>query len=156
MWFELNSFAKLTLRYSFMFSLLLCLLVPDFDSQVTHGYANSGGVKIHYAALGDPTKPLIVMIHGFPDFWYTWREQMKALSSDFYCVAIDQRGYNLSDKPTGGENYDMKFLVGDVAAVIKHLGQEIVGAAAGEVPPAQPTSGARWVGWRNGRTNRPR
>jgi pimeloyl-ACP methyl ester carboxylesterase len=81
-------------------------------------------VKIHYAALGDKKNPLIVMIHGFPDFWYSWREQMDALSKDYYVVAIDQRGYNLSDKPKGVENYDMRLLVGDVAAVIKHLGRE--------------------------------
>jgi len=56
------------------------------------------------------------MIHGFPDFWYTWRNQMEALSDKFQCVAIDQRGYNLSDKPKGVENYDMRLLVGDVAA----------------------------------------
>ncbi len=104
---------------------LLMLLHPqDLDSQVTHAYADSNGVKIHYAALGDKTKPLIIFIHGFPDFWYTWRSQMAALAGDFYCVAIDQRGYNLSDKPKGGENYQMKFLVGDVIAVIKHLGRE--------------------------------
>ncbi len=99
-------------------------LTQDIDSKVEHGYANSGGVKIHYAALGDKKKPLIVMIHGFPDFWYTWREQMAGLAGDYYCVAIDQRGYNLSDKPKGVEQYDMKFLVADVIAVIKHLGRD--------------------------------
>jgi pimeloyl-ACP methyl ester carboxylesterase len=61
------------------------------------------------------------MIHGFPDFWYTWRDQMQALSKDYQVVAIDQRGYNLSDKPKGVENYDLRLLVGDVAAVVKHL-----------------------------------
>ena len=87
---------------------------------MTHGYAVSeGGVKIHYASLGQG--PLVVMIHGFPDFWYTWRHQMAALSKHFQVVAIDQRGYNLSDKPKGVENYDMRLLVGDVAAVVKHL-----------------------------------
>jgi pimeloyl-ACP methyl ester carboxylesterase len=96
----------------------------DIEKRVEHGYADSGGVKIHYAALGDKKNPLIVMIHGFPDFWYTWRDQMAALSSDYYVVAIDQRGYNLSDKPKGVENYDMRLLVGDVIAVIKHLGRE--------------------------------
>ena len=96
----------------------------DIDRRVTNGFANSNGVKIHYAALGDSTKPLIVMIHGFPDFWYTWRDQMDALSASYYAVAIDQRGYNLSDKPTGVENYDMSLLVADVVAVIKHLGRE--------------------------------
>ena len=104
--------------------LLLITLAPDVDSQATHGYADSNGVKIHYAALGDPAKPLIIFIHGFPDYWYTWREQMKVLSKDYYCVAIDQRGYNLSDKPKGGDNYQMKFLIADVIAVIKHLKRE--------------------------------
>ncbi len=92
------------------------------ESRVEHGYADNNGVKIHYASLG--TGPLIVMIHGFPDFWYTWRNQMPTLAEQFRTVAIDQRGYNLSDKPAGGENYSMPHLVSDVAAVIRHLGQE--------------------------------
>jgi pimeloyl-ACP methyl ester carboxylesterase len=96
---------------------------PDVFDRVKHGYATSdGGVKIHYASLGEG--PLVVMIHGFPDFWYTWRDQMAALSTKYQVVAIDQRGYNLSDKPKGAENYDMKLLVGDVAAVIKSLGRD--------------------------------
>jgi pimeloyl-ACP methyl ester carboxylesterase len=94
----------------------------DIESKVTHGYADSNGVKIHYASLGQG--PLIVMIHGFPDFWYTWRDQMDALSDKYQCVAIDQRGYNLSDKPKGVENYDVRLLVGDVLAVIKALGRD--------------------------------
>src|SRR3954453_19624063 len=94
----------------------------DIEDRVTHGYADSNGVKIHYASLG--SGPLVVMIHGFPDYWYTWRQQMEGLSDRFQVVAIDQRGYNLSDKPAGVENYDMRLLVGDVAAVIKHLGQQ--------------------------------
>jgi pimeloyl-ACP methyl ester carboxylesterase len=95
----------------------------DVFDRVTHGYAASdGGVKIHYASLGKG--PLVVMIHGFPDFWYSWRHQMDALSARFQVVAIDQRGYNLSDKPQGVENYDMRLLVADVAAVIKHLGRD--------------------------------
>jgi pimeloyl-ACP methyl ester carboxylesterase len=94
----------------------------DLEKRVEHGYANSSGVKIHYASLGKG--PLIVMIHGFPDFWYSWRDQMEALAANYQVVAIDQRGYNLSDKPKGVENYDMQLLVGDVAAVIKHLGRE--------------------------------
>jgi epoxide hydrolase 4 len=98
------------------------LRAGDIESKVTHGYADSSGVKIHYASLGHG--PLIVMIHGFPDFWYTWRDQMEALSDKFQCVAIDQRGYNLSDKPKGVENYDMRLLVGDVIAVIHALGHE--------------------------------
>ena len=94
----------------------------DIDDRVTHGYADSNGVKIHYASLG--SGPLVVMIHGFPDYWYTWRAQMEGLADKFQVVAIDQRGYNLSDKPAGVENYDVRLLVGDVVAVIKHLGQQ--------------------------------
>jgi epoxide hydrolase 4 len=98
----------------------------DLEKRVEHGYANSSGVKIHYARLGQKNQqaPLVVMIHGFPDFWYTWRDQMEALADKYDVVAIDQRGYNLSDKPKGVENYDVSLLVGDVAAVIKHLGRD--------------------------------
>ena len=92
------------------------------DDRVTHGYADSNGVKIHYASLG--AGPLVVMIHGFPDYWHTWRRQMEGLADRFQVVAIDQRGYNLSDRPAGVENYDLRLLVGDVIAVIKHLGQQ--------------------------------
>jgi pimeloyl-ACP methyl ester carboxylesterase len=94
----------------------------DIDSRVTHGYADSGGVKIHFASIG--RGPLVVMIHGFPDFWFTWRHQMDALADKFQVVAIDLRGYNLSDKPKGVEQYDMKLLVGDVVAVIRHFKQD--------------------------------
>jgi pimeloyl-ACP methyl ester carboxylesterase len=97
-------------------------MAADFDAQVKHGYADSNGVKIHYATVG--SGPLVVMIHGFPDFWYTWRHQMEGLGDKFQVVAIDQRGYNLSDKPKGIENYDMRLLVGDVLAVIHHFGQQ--------------------------------
>ncbi|NIA26899.1 MAG: alpha/beta fold hydrolase [Desulfobulbaceae bacterium] len=64
------------------------------------------------------------MIHGFPDFWYSWRHQMEGLRDGYRVVAIDQRGYNLSDKPEGVENYDLRLLIGDVAAVVRHLGEE--------------------------------
>ena len=94
----------------------------DLEERVEHGYADSGGVKIHYASLG--SGPLMVMMHGFPDYWYTWRYQMEALSEDYQCVAIDLRGYNLSDKPRGVDNYAMDLLAGDVVAVIKHFGRD--------------------------------
>ncbi len=111
--------------------LLTCLYLPaaamaavdptDIDERVEHGYADSDGVKIHYATLGKG--PLVILIHGFPDFWYTWRAQMEALSADHRAVAVDLRGYNLSDKPKGTASYDRKLLVADVAAVIRHLGE---------------------------------
>jgi pimeloyl-ACP methyl ester carboxylesterase len=94
----------------------------DIDKYVIHGYADNNGVNIHYASIGEG--PLIVMIHGFPDFWYTWRNQMVALAPYFQVVALDLRGYNLSDKPQGGEHYSMRSLIGDVQAVIRHLGRD--------------------------------
>ena len=94
----------------------------DIERRVTHGYATNDGVRIHYAQLGQG--PLVVMIHGFPDCWLTWRAQMVALAKDHEVVALDQRGYNLSDRPKGVQNYDMKLLVADVAAVIRARGRE--------------------------------
>lgn len=90
--------------------------------EVEHGYADNDGVRIHYATIGEG--PLVVMVHGFPDFWYTWRDQMEGLKDNFKVVAIDQRGYNLSDKPAGAENYNMRYLVTDIAAVIRHFDAE--------------------------------
>jgi epoxide hydrolase 4 len=86
------------------------------------GFVDSDGVKIHYVSLGKIEDPLIVMVHGFPDFWYTWRAQMPALAKHFHVVAIDQRGYNLSGQPEGIENYKTDKLVGDLLAVVKHFG----------------------------------
>ncbi len=113
---KINSFICATLL------LFASAASADIWDEVEHGYADSDGVKIHYASVGEG--PLVVMIHGFPDFWYSWRHQMEGLKDDYQVVAIDQRGYNLSDKPEGEENYNMRYLVSDVAAVIRHLGQE--------------------------------
>jgi pimeloyl-ACP methyl ester carboxylesterase len=90
--------------------------------EVEHGFADSNGVPIHYATVGEG--PLVVMIHGFPDFWYSWHHQMEGLKDAYQVVAIDQRGYNRSGQPEGEENYNMRFLVSDVAAVIRHFGQD--------------------------------
>ncbi len=113
-------------RFAVLAAVLIATTTPaadpaDLDSRIEHGYADSAGIRIHYASLGKG--PLIVMIHGFPDFWYGWRAAMEPLSRTHRVVAIDQRGYNLSDKPKGVESYDMSLLVGDVAAVIRHLGE---------------------------------
>ena len=94
----------------------------DFADRVSHEFADSDGVKIHYAKAGEG--PLIVFIHGFPDYWYTWREQMEGLAGEYTVAALDTRGYNKSDQPEGVENYDMRFLVGDVAAVIRNEGRD--------------------------------
>ena len=94
------------------------LFVPGAED----GFVDSAGVKIHYVSLGRKEDPLLVMIHGFPDFWYSWRAQMPELAKHFHVVAIDQRGYNSSGQPEGVENYKTAKLVDDVVAVVKHFG----------------------------------
>ena len=93
------------------------------DAEVAHHYTDNDEVKIHYVTAGD-SGPLVVMIHGFPDFWYSWNEQIKALQSTHRVAAIDQRGYNRSGKPKGLENYAIPKLVSDVAAVIRDMGEK--------------------------------
>lgn len=85
----------------------------------TEGYADSDGVRIHYVTAGEG--PLLILIHGFPDYWYTWRRQIPTLAENFQVVAIDQRGYNLSDQPEGVSEYALPKLIGDVRAVIEHF-----------------------------------
>lgn len=110
-----------------LFALIATTAYPDHHerdifTEVEHGYADNNGVKVHYATMGEG--PVVVMIHGFPDFWYSWRHQMAGLADSFKVVAIDQRGYNLSGQPEGVDNYGMVHLVSDVAAVVKSLGVE--------------------------------
>ncbi len=100
--------------------------------RVQDGYFENDGIRQHYVMLGEGK--LIVLIHGFPEFWYSWRHQIEALSKQYQVVAIDQRGFNDSGKPSSTEGYRVERLVEDVAALIKHLGREkavIVGHDAG-------------------------
>lgn len=99
---------------------LACVRGP-LEERVDHDFAMNEGVNIHYVGLGEG--PLVVMLHGFPDFWYTWRGLMEPLSENYRVVALDMRGYNLSDKPVGVQNYTMDKLMADVAAVIHNEGR---------------------------------
>lgn len=114
-----RSFMATAVVLSFALASITSADDPDLG---TDGFAQSGDVKIHYVTKGEG--PLLVMIHGFPDYWYTWRNQIPELAKNYQVVAIDQRGYNLSEQPEGVENYAMPKLVGDVAAVIRHFGKE--------------------------------
>src|SRR6201996_9011089 len=116
---------------AFWLSFLSLLWLPTGQAAVTKDDVwnkaeqhdtDSAGVKIHYVALGKG--PLIVMIHGFPDFWYTWRDLMEPLSQHYRVVAVDQRGYDLSDHPKGVAQYDMSLLVNDIGSVIKAEGRD--------------------------------
>ena len=85
-------------------------------------YAQNGDVKIHYVASGKG--PLVVMIHGYPDFSGSWTYLTPKLNDAYRVVAVDTRGYNLSSQPVGVENYEMPKLVADIDAVIKAEGYE--------------------------------
>jgi len=100
---------------------VLCMLSGVLRAEETeeHGFANSGDVRIHYVTAGKG--PLVILIHGFPDYWYTWRRQIPELARHFQVVAIDLRGYNRSDQPEGIENYRMEKLLADVSAVLHHF-----------------------------------
>lgn len=83
-------------------------------------FAEVNGVRLHYVEAGPSDGPLVVLVHGFPDFWYGWRNQIPALAmAGFRVIAFDMRGYNLSDKPSGVRSYALRTLVDDVAALIR-------------------------------------
>ncbi len=84
-----------------------------------HLYAEVNGIRMHYVA--DGKGPLMLFLHGFPEFWYEWRNQLAEFSKDHLAVAPDLRGYNLTDKPEGVENYKARLLVEDVRALADHL-----------------------------------
>ena len=81
------------------------------------------GLKMHYVEKGDKEKPLMVFLHGFPEFWYSWRHQLHHHSSKYWCVAPDMRGYGQTDKPNGIQNYAMDLLIEDVKQLILGLGR---------------------------------
>ena len=87
---------------------------------VSHGYASVNGVNLHYAESG--SGELVILLHGFPEFWYSWRHQIKALAPHFHVVAPDLRGYNLSDKPANVADYRLEVLVEDVIGLMDHFG----------------------------------
>ncbi len=87
-----------------------------------HEYITTNGVKLHYVTQGEGT--LMLMLHGFPEFWYSWRHQIPEFAQDFRVVAIDLRGYNDSDKPAEQSAYVMDEFIKDIEGVIKGLGYE--------------------------------
>ena len=87
-----------------------------------HHTEQINGIRLHYVTEG--TGPLIVFLHGFPEFWYAWKEQLIEFGRDHLAVAPDLRGYNLSDKPQGVEQYRMHLLLEDIRQLIAHLGAQ--------------------------------
>ncbi len=89
--------------------------------RLVHRYADLGDVRLHYVEAG--SGPLVVLLHGFPEFWYSWRYQIPALAAaGFHAVAPDMRGFNWSDKPPGVHSYRVEVLARDVERLIRACG----------------------------------
>ncbi|MDY7004772.1 MAG: alpha/beta hydrolase [Cyanobacteriota bacterium] len=85
-------------------------------------FITANSIKIHYVTQG--SGPLMLMLHGFPEFWYSWRHQIPEFAQDYKVVALDLRGYNESDKPEDISAYVMSEFIKDIEGVIKELGYE--------------------------------
>jgi pimeloyl-ACP methyl ester carboxylesterase len=96
---------------------------PQREMTVGHGFADVNDIRLHYAECGAGNDGLVILLHGFPEFWYSWRHQLPVLGARYHVVAPDMRGYNLSEKPSRVEDYRIESLVGDVLGLIKHFGK---------------------------------
>ncbi|XP_078658495.1 epoxide hydrolase 4-like [Branchiostoma floridae x Branchiostoma belcheri] len=103
-----------------------CLDDPDLG---THGYVRlkTSGLRFHYVAAGEPQKPLMLCLHGFPECWYSWRHQLKEFRNSYRVVAPDLRGYGETESPQpsgyrGWPNFSMAHLTNDVRELIEALG----------------------------------
>jgi epoxide hydrolase 4 len=103
--------------------------VHDFElKQLRHRTAAGDGIRLHYAEGG--SGPAVVLLHGFPDFWYGWRHQIPALvAGGFRVIVPDLRGYNASDRPTRVQHYALPRLAADVAALIRDVAGECAAVA---------------------------
>lgn len=82
-------------------------------------FIETNGITLHVASAGPADGPLVILLHGFPEFWYGWRYQIEPLAEAGYRVMVpDQRGYNLSDKPAGAEKYKINKLRDDIIGLI--------------------------------------
>src|SRR6476620_9088856 len=92
------------------------------DPRWKHRFAELNGVRLHYVEAGEG--PLVVLLHGFPEFWYSWRRQLPALApAGLRAIPPDMCGYNESDKPAGIRAYRLANLVADVIGLIEHAGE---------------------------------
>lgn len=92
-------------------------------SQITHRTIEANGIRIHLAEQG--AGPMVLLCHGFPESWYSWRHQLAALSAaGFHAVAPDMRGYGLTDRPAEIDRYTLFHLVGDMVGILDALGEK--------------------------------
>ncbi len=89
-----------------------------------HFFEIGHGLRLHCALSGDASRPLMLMLHGFPEFWFAWRELIPHFSDQFFVAAPDLRGYNLSSAPPELEAYRIERLVADIDALLAGMGRE--------------------------------
>ncbi|MEP7022300.1 MAG: alpha/beta hydrolase [Actinomycetota bacterium] len=90
---------------------------------ISHRELDAGGLRMHIAEAG--TGPLVLLLHGFPESWYSWRHQLTALAAaGFHAVAPDQRGYGQTERPAAADSYTMLDLAGDITALMDALGEQ--------------------------------
>ena len=90
------------------------------EGNLKHAYAQTSDVQIHYAVKGDGK--LLLFLHGFPEFWAAWEEQLQVFGTHYQAVAPDLRGFNLSSAPSAPQQYHIKLLVEDIKGLVQHLG----------------------------------
>jgi pimeloyl-ACP methyl ester carboxylesterase len=96
---------------------------PEHELAIKHGFASVGDIRLHYVECG-AGNDLVILLHGFPEFWYSWRYQLPVLGRHHHVIAPDMRGYNLSDKPARVEDYRIDLLVADVVGLIHYFGKD--------------------------------
>ena len=98
--------------------------MPMDVSRLEDVHLTTNGVRLHAVAAGPSDGPLVILLHGFPEFWYGWRHQIEPLAAAGFRVLVpDQRGYNLSSKPEGLRAYTLDVLADDVLGLATALGQ---------------------------------
>ena len=114
------------MRYATFLVASLMIAIPPASPQAQNArpvfedhYAEVNGQRLHYASIGQG--PLVLFLHGYPSFWYQWKDQMAEMGRDHQAVGLDMRGYNLSSRPQGLEPYKMPHLVEDVRQFVEKV-----------------------------------
>jgi epoxide hydrolase 4 len=95
------------------------------EHNFTSTFIQTNGVRLHAVQAGDPASPLVILLHGFPEFWYSWKNQINPLAqAGFHVLVPDLRGYNLSDKPARVSAYHLDELAQDILALVEWAGKE--------------------------------
>jgi len=91
----------------------------DLLNEIEEKLVKTNGIKLHTVVIGEG--PPLILLHGFPDFWFGWKNVISGLKSKYKLIIPDMRGYNLSDKPEGAEKYKIEILIEDIKGLIESL-----------------------------------